>query len=246
MGAMVKTLVILANSIRESHRCVTGKELIPRGPKYDVKGWIRLAHPETERGAVPVESTICADGASAAVLDIVEVKVLGPCADPNHPEDWHFDPRAAWKRIRSVPGKGLAKLADKPPSLWKHGKDSRHVPEGYVSEMPEPASLYLVGAPKDWHVYYWKERVDAPEQSGKFVNKTRRRLSFRYGEHYHEFEITDPAFIERYALFENAKEDEYQEVGIERREGAYFCLSLTPEWQGRHYKIAATIFESHA
>ena len=91
MGAAIKTLVILANSIRESHRCVAGKELVPRGTKYDVRGWIRLAHPETERGAVPIESTIYADGSSAGVLDIVQVKMHQPCGDANHPEDWHFD-----------------------------------------------------------------------------------------------------------------------------------------------------------
>ena len=211
---MVTQLVILANSFRSAHRCIAGKIVTPGRGKYEIKEWIRLAHPDTDTGAVPLESTVCDDGSFASVLNIVEVKLLQKANDPNHPEDWFFDPRHKWRKIRSVGEKALSRLADQPDELWKQGRDARAVPAGYVAGMQQPASIYLVAALRDWRVFYWKEQVASPDHPGALLEKTRRRMNFRYNGAFHEFEVTDPEFLKRYSLFENAKLDEFQEVPV--------------------------------
>src|SRR5438309_1866415 len=98
-----KHILILANSARAGKHCVAGKLATPlKDGSYDVGNqWIRLSDPrDTQDGAVPYADTLCRPGrASVRPLDIVAVSLQAPCNDPNHPEDWFYDPARPWQYI---------------------------------------------------------------------------------------------------------------------------------------------------
>lgn len=232
-----KHILILANSIRRGKKCVAGKELIPKtGGGYTIGAWIRMAHPNDPDGAVPEQSTDCPIHGFAKVLDIVKITFRGKCDDPDHPEDWWFDPFQKWEFVVHGGPAWLRHVVDNPASLWCDGTDAS-VQHGYVRRMgAEAATLYLIKAPAEWSFIYWKEVKNAEI-------KQRRRLRFAYGPHHHEFSVTDPQFTIRHNIQDKMAE-EVQTLQIPNPTGAYFCLSLTPEFNGKHYKIGATIFET--
>lgn len=233
-----KHILILANSIRSGKKCVAGKELIPKkGGGYAIGSWIRMADPNELDGAVSEESTNCRGHGFAKVLDIVKVTFRKRCNDPDHPEDWWFEPSEQWEFVAHGGTGWLRHVADTPPNLWHEGIDDDRVPAGFVRGMgTAAATLYLIKAPAEWSFSYWKEN-----KNGEF--KQRRRLSFPYGPHNHEFSVTDPQFTIRYKVFEKMTE-QVQTLEVPNPAGAYFCLSLTLEFNGNHYKIGATIFET--
>jgi len=74
--------------------------------------------------------------------------------------------------------------------------------------------------------------------------KLRRRLSLSFAGCYHEFDITDPEFTRRYKMPETAVSHPHQRFDLNAP--FFVCLSLTKPFNGKHYKIAATIFEPNA
>lgn len=235
-----KAIVILANSVRSGHRCVAGKELIRRGDAWEVGGWIRLTDPGTKDGSVRYELTRCRGGEEVGVLDVVEVPLLGPVGNADHPEDWFVDTTQRWAHLTRLPVADLSLIADSPADLWHDGGDGRSVPAGYVEKMGEPSTLFLIHNPRNARVTWWKERGAS---AGDSVEKTRLRLNCTYGGVNHAFDITDPRFTERYHLFERA---ETKEQTMRLNIPLHLCVSLTRPWNGRQYKIAATIFEGGA
>src|SRR5438552_16149425 len=109
--------------------------------------------------------------------------------------------------------------------------------------MAEPSTLSLIENPLNERVSFWKERGATGRDSGDTIEKVRMRLSCAYGGVTHVFDITDPRFTEKYHLFERA---EAKEQTMRLAAPLYLCVSLTRPWNGRQYKIAATIFEGSA
>lgn len=239
----MKTMAILANSIRKQHRCVAGKELLRVGDRWSAGGWIRLSDPATEEGEVRSDHTRYEGGGFAQVLDIAEVPLAGPATDPDHPEDRLVDPNRLWTKHGRLAFTDLSGMADRPPELWHGTSDPRSVPVGFVREMAQPASLVLLENPSECRVRWWREQVPNANRSGEMLDKTRRRLSLRFGGRYHEFDITDPEFTTRHQLFDTAVQVPQT---LELKPPLFLCLSLTKPFQSKHYKIAATIFEPHA
>jgi hypothetical protein len=235
-----KAIVILANSVRSGHRCVAGKELIRDGDAWEVGPWIRLTDPGTKDGSVRYELTRCRGGEEIGVLDVVEVSMQGPVGHEDHPEDWFVDTSQRWTHLSKLPIKELSRLGDTPRDLWRTANDPRSVPAGYVQQMGEPSTLFLIENPLNARVSFWKEKGASVRDSDDTVEKTRLRLSCTYGGVNHMFDITDPSFTERYHLFDRA---ETKEQTMRLDSPLHLCVSLTRPWNGRQYKIAATIFE---
>ncbi|HUS36309.1 MAG TPA: hypothetical protein VM680_13240 [Verrucomicrobiae bacterium] len=234
-----KAIVILANSVRSGHRCVAGKELIRNGDSWDVGPWIRITDPGTKDGSVRYELTRCRGGEEVQVLDVVEVLMQKPVGDEDHPEDWFVDTSQRWTHLRRLPIEELSRISDNPIDLWRDGGDGRSVPEGYVQKMGEPSTLFLIEDPLNARVSFWKERGTRGRDSDT-IEKIRMRLCCTYGGVTHTFDITDPNFTERYHLFDRA---ESREQMMRLESPLHLCVSLTRPWNGRQYKIAATIFE---
>lgn len=242
--AETKHILILANSERGGGRCVAGKVAVPRPDgSFDVRPeWIRLTNPGATRGgAVPYLHTLCRPNRTAVrPLDVVTVSISGHCNNPDHPEDWFYDPTSPWQWIASAAFADLAAIADSPPSLW-HQAESDAVPAGYIRTMPPPpASLYLIKAPATWDFKYYKEW-----NNFKGYDKKRRRLHLTFAGRFHDFAVTDPEFDRRFKLPDAASKwpSTPQALPVPSPADCYFCLSLTPEFNQRHYKICATTFE---
>lgn len=243
--AEVKHLLVLANSARDGRHCVAGKLAVPRPDgNFDVAPrWIRLSDPSTEEGAVPYLNTICPGHGPVRPLDVVKVPLKESCNNPDHPEDCFFDPTLKWEYVASVSIDALAQVADNPKALWNQGSEAKSVPAGYVRQMGDGgATLYLIKAPANWKFTFWKE-VNPFAQN----EKTIRRLEFTYAGRYHEFSVTDTDFTRRHGIFNRMKLYEQQMLTVPNPANAYFCLSLTrltsPNFDRKHYKICATIFE---
>ena len=238
-----KAIVILANSIRSGHRCVAGKELIRDGGDWIVGSWIRLTDPGTKDGSVRYELTRCRGGEEIGVLDVVEVPMQKHLDHEDHPEDWFVDTSQRWTHLSRLPHQELSRLSDAPIDLWRDGGDGRSVPDGYVAKMGEPGTLFLIENPLNPRVTWWREKGTTGRNSDDTVEKTRIRLACTYGGVSHAFDITDPHFTEKFHLFERA---ETKEQTMRLESPLHICVSLTRPWNGRQYKIAATIFESES
>jgi hypothetical protein len=235
-----KAIVILANSVRSGHRCVAGKELILDGDTWRVGHWIRLTDPGTKDGSVRYELTRCRGGEEVSVLDVVEVPMQKAVGDNDHPEDWFVDTSQRWTHLTRLTEEQLSLLADEPKDLWRDGGDGRSVPAGYVRKMGAPSTLFLIENPLNARVSFWKERGATARDADETVEKVRMRLTCVYGGVTHTFDVTDPRFTDKYHLFERA-ETKQQTMRLETP--LHLCVSLTRPWNGRQYKIAATIFE---
>lgn len=151
-----------------------------------------------------------------------------------------MDTSQRWTHISKLPLEELPRLADTPRDLWRGPGDARSVPAGYVQHMGEPSTLFLIENPLNPRVSWWKEKGSSAGDSDGTVEKVRIRLTCTYGGVSHAFDITDPNFTERYHIFDRA---EPKEQMMRLDEPLHLCVSLTRPWNGRQYKIAATIFE---
>ena len=243
-----KHIVILANSVRAKKYCVAGKEVSPKGNgKYDVGAWIRFADPNDAQGAVSYANTVCevSNGLKrpARPLDIVKATFTRSCGNLDHPEDYFFDPSQCWQIVGKLTHENLSELQDTPQALWHDGARANSVPAGYIRKMgKDAASLFLVKAPKDWNFMFWKSQVPDFDNPSQMKVKQHRELSFRFNGRYHDFSVTDPEFTKRHKIYDRMT-DMHQLLKVSDSTNFFFCLSLTPEFRGQHFKIAATVFE---
>ncbi len=239
--AVTKEIVVLANSIRGGDRCIAGKELIQKEDQtYEIGRWIRLADHSTKEGAVPNQIAYCPDHGWVKTLNVVRVVLESNCNNQDHPEDWWLEPNQPWEYVNTLTVADLPRLTDQPPALWHSECDA--VPAGYIQKMGQAAaSLYLVKAPEKFNLTYHKEY-----NSFKRYDKKVRKLEFKLDGKFHEYSVTDPEFDRRFKLPVAVSNwpDAPQAVVVPNPGGCYVCLSLTPELNGRHYKICATLFES--
>ncbi len=239
-----KLILILANSIREKNRCVAGKELILSKKGYKTGEWIRLADPRTD-GAIKAETAICPGHGPVKPLDLVKVSMRERCCDPDHPEDWWIEPTRNWEYVRRYERDILPRLADQEPELWSEPRLLDTVSFGYVRRMAKPSTLILMKAPDLLQVSVWKEMGQDWNNPGQMKEKKQRRLWMRHEGRAHEFSVTDPDFNERHELF-NKMVTKRQEIELPNRSEIYLCLSLTRQFNDRHFKICATVFEPNA
>ena len=186
----VKRMVCLANSRKPGGRCVAGKELLLDG---SVGAWIR---PVTNQGsgAVPIWECMYADGTEPAVLDILEVPVLGQVPKDYQRENWELDPKRPWRKLGNITFEAAVECVDSVASLWRPGYSTYngindHVP--LEEAKLEHDSLRLI------FVNNLALSVMAPGEN--FGNPTRRVLGhFRHDELEYRLWVTDAAWEREY------------------------------------------------
>jgi hypothetical protein len=243
--AEIKHILILANSEREGGRCIAGKIAEPIGDgKFDIgQQWIRLNYPDSiTGGAAPPWHTYCRpDKVPIRPLDFIKITLLNPCSNPDHPEDWNYDPNMPWEWAGEANYNDLTSITDTPPALW-HDGNPKAVHAGYIQKMKQPASLYLIKAPPGYSLQYFKEWI---QKIGR--DKKRRRLKMNFGGKYHDFSVTDSRFDTYFNLPDAASHwpGNPTTLTMPNPDEIYFCLSLTgltpPDFVSHHYKICATI-----
>lgn len=241
-----KTIVVLANSVKKSGRCLAGKELVRLGDRWQAGKWIRPVG-TTDGGEVPLYSMTRALGHDPKLLEIVEISLDRAVPLPDQPENWLLEKSfeaGSWKSVGHFEWEQTSVLLDTPPELWNDPPSGpRRVKEGFPRAMPVPASLYFVKPEKIGSIRVWSE---PNHPSASYPIKKRRVAIIRYAGVWHEFDIDDPSFAQRhYPQFPSVNEPTVQ-VCLSKPDLTLVCLSVTGAFRGHHYKIAAAFFEPPA
>jgi hypothetical protein len=233
-----KMIVVMANSVKKSGRCLAGREIILSGKEWSVGNWIR---PVTSQDGdeVSVYTLRQALGREPQLLEIIEIPLDAPAPQPDQPENWIISRTGVRKSHGNVKFDDLHRLLDHPDNLW--GSHMRYVEAGFPQRMAQPASLYPIQPEQIEPLRVWTEgTVDG---QGRPYDRHRRRVSLRYHGLFHELDITDPQLQDRYYPKLPAKHKASLTIALRDPRHTAVCVSLTPVWQGRHYKLAAAFIE---
>ena len=135
----------------------------------------------------------------------------------------------------------MENLLDRPDKLWHDDSGYRRVKAGFSLTMAKTASLYLIKPEKIHSISIWAE--SNPFEPQRPVKRHRTAAIF-YGGDLHHFDIDDPAFATKY--FPNFPKVGDSSINVQLPENTLLCVSLTGEYYGHHYKIAAAFFEPPA
>lgn len=229
-----RRIIVLANSYKKSPgRCVAGREQHGDG---SFGPWIRPVSDQKEGELLP-HHIRTADGACVEPLDIVECPLVSHANDPIHPEDWHIDPAAIWKRIGRLQIDRLADLEERPNDLWMDPatRPDRATPE-FLSNCPVRRSLCVI-KPADFRVVVTNEfNPFEGHHQGK------RRACFGYQGASFALGLTDPLFIDRFVPgFPQPNAGPVTIRPPVPNDRLMLCVSLTPLFNGFHYKIVAAV-----
>jgi hypothetical protein len=219
MAAYTKTLVVLANSCKNTGRCLAGKEV--KGGRFGA--WVR---PTSARpgGELTFFEQRLAGGAQPSLLDVVDVPLAGPAPAGFQAENHRTAPSVGWQKHGQLDARLLRGAVDDCPALWINGYSSGggvndRVPEHRLGELT--TSLYLIGPLS----------VDLRAMGAKV------RARFVYRHVVHNLSVTDPRIKEAYAALPH---------GWYRRDQVFLSVSLAPPFYGYAYKLAAAIIMPNA
>ena len=220
-----KRILVLANSYKHKARCIAGRE--PSGGR-----WIRPISQHGE-GELLGHETRLADGSQARVLQYISVPLERCANDPLQPENWLIHGVGNWVDASAdYPPVTLCRLIEWPRDLWQEpGGFSECATHRWLQSVPPRQSLYLIRT-KNFRV-----RVELRDGKEKW------RAVFQYRGNSYNFPITDPVFLRKYSKWPCGKTLPI-ESPLRCGDHCVLCVSLGGNFQGKHYKIAATIFEN--
>ena len=236
--AISKHMLILANSIKHYPSvCIAGREINSTGQRYEIGPWIRPVSDHNEGALAPNEVRL-KQKRPPRVFDFVEIGLSQKCVDPLQPENWLIEPGNTWTSVNgSYERPTLESLVEQPNEIWlARSERSDRITSNALKRLRPSQSLYLVHIPQVNVSLGWRQ------WDGQY--KARRRAIFTYNGVEYDLGITDPIFLEKYRGQYPAKGERPNVFSIGSGNGVYLCVSLAPEFNGYHYKVAATIFES--
>jgi hypothetical protein len=227
-----KRLLILANSVKKGGHCIAGREIIRPEARMPYGNWIR---PVSQGGEGELTDANCRfqTGKLPKVFDVIDVELHSPEESTSQPENWYIDDSKDWRRIGTLSTQGLPGVyAETPPDLWlAHGERQDRISTTALLAMSPVTSLCLVAVTGFRMVLEWNS----------FTSRHRRRACFKYGGVDYDFGLTDPEmdnFLHPFPQAGATKKVDHP-TGSEK----IVCVSLTPPFQGYHYKIVATVLE---
>jgi len=240
-----KLIVVLANSVKSSGRCLAGKEVFDKGETWDIGGWIRPVATK-EGGEINTYLMSLALGHDPQLLEIIEIPFSKAVPLSFQPENWLIEtplkPKS-WKSHGVVEWKEAQSLLDQKPEMWHDPTDEdRRVREGFSEKMKVPASLYFIKPDKINSVRVWTEHNTFPGAAKP--TKRRRVFSVKHNGDFHDLEIEDPKFAEKY--YPDFPGVNNPAIKVKLPKDTLLCVSLTGPFHEHHYKIAAGIFEPPA
>jgi hypothetical protein len=228
-----KAIVVLANSVKKKGRCLAGKEVVRISETWEVHEWIRpVADSDGAEISLPLMNRWL--GRKARLLEIIEIPFESAVPLPDQPENWLIQRDQSWRSLGDFPWQDIDDLIDSPTALWDN-TGNRRLPKDFPRKMEKPASLYLVQPEEFVSIEVWAE--PNPFESGKV--KRHRQLHLRYGGIVHDLDITDPEFARQYFPNFPAANAPKLKIDLAKPGETLVCASLTPEFRGHHYKLAA-------
>jgi Dual OB-containing domain len=162
------------------------------------------------------------------VLDIIDVSLIGPKANPYQSENWLLNPNAYWRKVGEFGRDYLHLLTGAPVPLWPNGRHTRNGQNDYVpvEEIDKTdGSLKLIAVDNlKLHVYRPGEDFDNPRR--------RVQAEFPFGGMSYFLWVTDPLIETAYLA---------QADGVYTLRSSYLTISLGEPWDGHCYKLVAAI-----
>jgi hypothetical protein len=183
----VKRIVCLANSYKKGGVCVAGRAKIGDG----FGGWIRPVG-DRPTAEVRVFESRYQDNTDPKLLDIIDIPLLKPDPRRHQTENLVIDISRQWAKVGELKWAALARLRDRPRSLWVNS-DRTKGPGCYdcISETEAATlrnSLALI-KPDNFTV-----EVGPHYYTG---NRT-YRARFNYNGTHYNMSLTDPAVTNKY------------------------------------------------
>jgi hypothetical protein len=241
-----KLIVVLANSVKSSGRCLAGKQVFDNGKTWNIGDWIRPVA-TNKGGELNAHLMSLALGHDPKLLEVIEIPFLEAAPLCWQPENWliaQLKPKT-WKSYGTVDWEEAPALLDQNPEMWYDPTDEdRRVREGFPEKMKKPASLYFIKPDKINTVSVRTEHNTYPGAAKP--TKRRRVFSVTHKGHVHDLEIEDPKFADKYYPNFPGVNDPATVIKLPNPKETLVCVSLTGPFYGHHYKIAAGIFEPPA
>lgn len=231
----MRRVLILANSIKKSARCVAGREINKDAGTNRIGDWIRPVSNLSE-GELLGQHYALSGGGAARVLDIVDMPLASRKDDPGQPENWLLAEGIQWTKVESLPASELALVRETPPDLWMERTDHSDRISIDAQSSRNPQSSLAVISPSGFHVRLWRE-------FNPWKNYTQRktRAVFTFAGHEYSLWVTDPLFSRDHCSNHPAENEGVRKVVPPCGDNCLLCISLTPPWIGYHYKVVATV-----
>lgn len=231
MPVVRKSMIVLANSMKRSERCIAGRELLLVNGQTVLSSWLRPVSNHGEGELTLLERVNVLSNLEIGVGDIVDVSLDSQQSDPSQPENWLLFQSPSWTNADpqfSAPA--LDQLEERPISLWAEpGTSTDRCRDGWLAKNPPTQSLYVVRAEQ----LVVRLSVDP---SGKVT----RRCLFEFGGAKYDLSLTDPEAFLRLGRHQPRPGTGVVDVPIG---SVRICVSLARSFQGFHYKVVATILE---
>ena len=219
-----KRIVCLANSRKQSGRCIAGRQW---GVGNGLGKWIRPVSGRENQEVSEYERQY-EDGSDPRVLDIIDVPVLKPQPDGYQTENWLLDPGFYWKKVGAYSPFDLPALTDPVGPLWVDGCSTYH---GSNDRIPIEVSGRVSSSLRLVAVEKIQLKVIAP---GEAFGNSKRRVQGRFAHAGRTYAlwVTDPVY-ERHYL---AKLNGTYWIG-----GCHLTISLSEPFQDSIFKLIAAI-----
>ena len=216
---MEKEIVILAKSIKHHDFCVAGKDV-------ETGEWVRPVS-TVEGGAISKEQskayftneTNQLIGYPCKLLQKVKISFLRYVPLNYQRENYLIDDNRQWQQNFRIKTNQLGDYLDHPKNLW--GSDQSYICADMIPiQNPNGDSLYLIEV-TNAHLTIEDDISD----------RRKRRISFKYNESDYKFACTDPNFDN---ILGGNNSINFNNLIL--------CVSLGENYEGRHYKLVASIY----
>lgn len=183
---VVRRMVCLANSYKNSGRCVAGIELTNDG----LGQWIRPISNRPGRSINTIEQT-CTDGSVCAALDVLDIDFGAPTPDGYQSENVLITPGLRWRKIGEVTAQDLEPaLHHGEAPLWPFTNDSYNGRHDRIAaqHLPQIGSSLALVRPEQAAIRVFPKFNDA--------DKLDVRVRFAWGGEVNDLKLTDPQMLE--------------------------------------------------
>ncbi len=211
----------LANSRKESGRCVAGLEIVESG----LKGWIRPVS-SREKGEVSLDERRYENGQDVQLLDIVDIRFVEPRPHGCQVENHLIDDTEHWQLVSRFESGNLVDGASRAGPLWldvssSYGGSNDRIPVVDADRLDHSLKLVQPEALRIW--------------VGTGYRKRQVRAVFQLGKVQYNLGVTDTKIEARYLAM---KDGEYDYPAK-----AVACISLGEPFKGYRYKLVASIVD---
>ena len=231
----VKRVLILANSIKKGQRCVAGRELLNNEGRAKLGKWVRpvsnLGEGELHRQHYTLRSR-----KPARVLDVVDMMLAQQQQDPGQPENWRIADHVPWYKVRSLDPVHLPRFEESPPDLWLESTSHTDRISVEAQDRRFPQSSIVLIRPRNLKIRLWQEH-----NAWKGCDQQKRAAVFTYAGQKYKLTITDPVFNDTFCTRFPAVRERPREFVPPGGDSSLLCISLTPPFNGYHYKVVASV-----